>query len=91
MIRRLEMAMKLVRKNEDQIQQAIREGKTAPTEDAGKTVEVGKKDYILVFLILLLLLGYARVQPTFQELLAYLGVSTTGGGWGMIGGSSSSK
>ncbi len=61
------------------------------SEFKGKTVEVGKEDYIFLFLLAILFNGYAWGLLTFQEPLAYLGVSTTGGIWGMIGGGSSSK
>lgn len=54
-------------------------------------MEFGKEDLLLLLIIVILLAGYIRGQLTIQELLAYLGVSTTGGVWGLIGGVSSSK
>jgi hypothetical protein len=64
----------------------------APTpSDGTKTVEFGKEDLILALIIAILLIGWATGQITIQQLLAYLGVSTTGGVWGLIGGASSDK
>jgi len=64
----------------------------APTaSDGTRTVEFGKEDLLLALVIAILLIGWANGQLTIQQVLAYLGVSTTGGVWGLIGGASSDK
>jgi hypothetical protein len=85
--------LRIVRKSEKEVLAAFKaaapETRTTPPE--GRTVEFGKEDLLLLLIIVILLAGYIRGQLTIQELLAYLGVSTTGGVWGLIGGVSSSK
>jgi hypothetical protein len=83
--------MRIVRRGEkEQLQALVTEKRVAPAE-ASRTVEFGKEDYLLLIVLLILAIGYLRGQLSIQEVLAYLGVSTTGGVWGLIGGSSSSK
>ena len=85
--------MRIVRRTEREIWEtykAISPEARGPAPE-GKTVEFGKEDILALVIVAILLFGYARGQLTIQELLAYLGVSATGGVWGMLGGSASSK
>jgi len=60
-------------------------------EEEETTVELGREDILLAIVLVILVIAYARGQLTIQEFLAYFGVTTTGGVWGLIGGLSSSK
>jgi hypothetical protein len=60
----------------------------APSE-ASRTVEFGKEDIVFALIVGILVAGWVTGQLTIEQLLAYLGVSTTGGVWGLIGGFSS--
>jgi hypothetical protein len=83
--------MRIVRKGEEEATaKAIQEGKM-PTSEVSKTVQPGVEDIILVIVMAVLIVGYARGQLTIQEFLTYLGVTGAGGLWGMLGGTSSSK
>jgi hypothetical protein len=67
-------------------------GSTQPSGETGagtKTVQLGIEDALLVLVVAILLYGWGTKQLTIEQLLAYLGVSTTGGIWGLIGGASS--
>jgi hypothetical protein len=79
--------VRIVRRGE----KAQLEGKSPAPADMSRTVEFGKEDYLLLIVLLILTIGYLRGQLSIQEVLTYLGVTTTGGIWGLIGGSSSSK
>jgi hypothetical protein len=83
--------LRIVRKGEKQLLQTFIEQKRPVPPEAARTVEFGKEDLLLLLVVAILLIGYARGQLSIQELLAYLGVSTTGGVWGLIGGAASSK
>ena len=85
--------MRIVRKAEKEIVEAYKSKspETRGSPPDGKTVEFGKEDIILAIIIGLLILAYAQGQLTIQEVLAYLGVTTSGGVWGLIGGASSTK
>ena len=82
--------MRIVRKTSKAAAAAVPGKGPAPSE-GGKTVELGKEDIILALIIAILLIGWGTGQLNIQQLLAYLGVTTTGGVWGLIGGASSDK
>jgi hypothetical protein len=83
--------MRIVRKGEEEATaKAIQEGKM-PAAEVSKTVQLGVEDIVLVIVMAVLIVGYARGQLTIQEFLTYLGVTGAGGLWGMLGGTSSSK
>lgn len=82
-------ALRIVRKP-TKVAAAALSGQT-PSAEGPRSVEIGKEDFILVLIVAILLIGWATGQLTIQQLLAYLGVSTTGGLWGLIGGVSSDK
>jgi len=63
----------------------IVEKKVAP----GKTVEFGKEDILFLLIVVLILIGLGFGKLTFEEALGYLGVTSTGGVWGLLGGSAS--
>lgn len=49
-------------------------------------IRLGLEDLLPLVMLVLLLAGYLLKELTFKELLAYLGVSTGGGLWGLISG-----
>jgi len=58
-------------------------------ERPARTVSIGKEDLFLVFVIALILVGLGLGKLTFQEALAYFGVTSAGGVWGWLGGNAS--
>jgi hypothetical protein len=83
--------MRIVRKGEKEVTAAAVATKSLPPSDVSKTVQLGFEDIILLIVMAVLIVGYARGQLTIQEFLTYLGVTGAGGLWGMLGGTSSSK
>jgi len=81
----------------DKLRKAITEGTKQPAPPAApalggkRKVEPGWEDLIVLVVIVLVVIGYAKGQLTIQDVLSYIGVSGAGGIWGMLGGSSSSK
>jgi hypothetical protein len=75
------------------------EKKTVPAKAAGlpaeetvsRNVKFGKEDLLLVFIVALILVGLGLGKLTFEQALAYVGVSTSGGVWGLLSGSASEK
>jgi hypothetical protein len=54
-----------------------------------KNVAFGREDLLLVFVVALILAGLLLGKITFDQALAYIGVSTSGGVWGLISGRAS--
>jgi len=82
--------LRIVRKP-GKVMVAAAPGKAPTTPETVRTAEFGKEDFILALILAILLIGWGTGQLTIQQLLAYLGVTTTGGVWGLIGGASSDK
>ena len=59
---------------------------TTPGDRPTYKIRLGVEDLLPLVIPLLLLLGYMREELTFKEMLAYLGLSTGGGLWGLISG-----
>ena len=56
-----------------------------------KRVAFGREDLFLAFIVILLLAGFVAGKITFEQTLAYFGVTTSGGVWGLISGNASEK
>jgi hypothetical protein len=64
-------------------------GGPQPTTPPKKNVTFGREDLLLVFVVALILSGLLLGKVTFDQALAYIGVSTSGGVWGLISGRAS--
>lgn len=49
-------------------------------------IRLGVEDLLPVVILVLLVLGYFRHELTFKEMLAYFGLTTGGGLWGLVSG-----
>ncbi len=69
----------------------VRERKTVrgAAPEGTKSVKPGYEDLLLVLIVAILLVGWGTKQLTIEQVLTYLGAGTTGGVWGLIGGSAS--
>jgi hypothetical protein len=68
------------------------QGEEAVTkEKEARTVKYGKEDLLLVFIVALILAGLGLGKLTFEQALGYIGVSTSGGVWGLLSGNASEK
>jgi len=56
-----------------------------------RKVQFGKEDWLLVFIIALILVGLALGKLTWESAFSYIGVSTSGGVWGLLSGNASGK
>jgi hypothetical protein len=70
-----------------QEREAVAGQEAAATEK--RSVTYGKEDLILVFGVALILFGLWFGKLTFEQALAYIGVSTSGGVWGLLSGNAS--
>ena len=52
-------------------------------------VKFGYEDIIIVIVLVVITVGYLRGQLSISEFLGYLGVSGTGGLWGVVSGTAS--
>lgn len=68
-----------------------RGGAQVPQQTETRTVQFGKEDLLLVFIVALILVGLALGKLTWESALAYIGVSTSGGVWGLLSGTASGK
>jgi hypothetical protein len=62
----------------------------APASNFETSVKLGFEDLLVAMVIIIVLVAWAAGQLTIQQVLSYLGVSTTGGVWGLLSGKSSS-
>ena len=69
----------------DDVVKALGGHATAPPEWSTK-IRLGVEDLVPVLILFLLLFGYWRNELSFKELLGYLGLTGTGGVWGLISG-----
>jgi hypothetical protein len=60
------------------------------TSNFDTSVKLGFEDLLVAMVIIIVLAAWAAGQLTIQQVLSYLGVSTTGGVWGLLSGKSSS-
>lgn len=68
-----------------------RDGKDVTEETSSRNVKFGKEDVLLVFVVALILVGLGIGKLTFEQALAYIGISTSGGVWGLLSGNASEK
>ena len=66
-------------------------GLTAPEVTISRKVAFGREDLVLVFMVALILVGLAMGKLAFDQALAFIGVSTSGGVWGLLSGNASDK
>jgi hypothetical protein len=82
---------------EDQIRKVAQPGEKGmmsvlkDTTVQAKRVAFGREDLFLAFIVILLLAGFVAGKITFEQTLAYFGVTTSGGVWGLISGNASEK
>ncbi len=69
----------------------MKAGVAVDEEKESRKVNVGKEDWFLVFVVAFILAGLFLGKITYEQALAYFGVSASGGVWGLISGNASEK
>ncbi len=67
------------------------QGKVLAGGETKRKVTVGKEDWILLLVVVLILVGLYLDKLNFEQALAYIGVSTSGGVWGLLSGNATEK
>ncbi len=84
--------MRILNVPEIKIPEGLETGVVKPeARQLKRKINLSWEDVILALILIIIVAGLITKELTIAEALAYLGVTTSGGVWGYVSGSKSSK